>query len=95
MQNILFGLSEEVTTEFRTLCLQNRSHVVQCKTKNIRPDFSDRTILAPPVGLEPTTTRLTAECSCTWHIVYPKRALEGLGIYSIVFYRSELFLPEW
>ena len=24
------------------------------------------TVMAPPVGLEPTTTRLTAECSTDW-----------------------------
>ena len=40
---------------------QHFHYVYKKKTQAKKPAF-----LAPPVGLEPTTTRLTAECSTDW-----------------------------
>ena len=41
--------------------------------------FRDAFFLAPQVGLEPTTTRLTAECSTDWAI---KAFCVGIALFS-------------
>ena len=54
-----FSSSRDVAAPCEPICMT----IFRINIQIVRPNCFDRTLLAPPVGLEPTTLRLTAACS--------------------------------